>query len=111
MLCPLLVIAQLLTINGTISDEKTTLSGATISLLKASDSSWVKTEITDDKGGFLFSQVSVGSYLLSATSVGYEAVLMPIMVYENSAAPSSIQLHKTNNSLGEVAITAKMPFI
>ena len=68
MLCPFLLSAQLLTINGTISDEKTTLSGVTISLLKSVDSSWVKTEITDDKGGFLFSQLSVGSYFLSAIS-------------------------------------------
>ncbi len=111
LLCPLAAVAQLLTISGIISDEKATLSGATISLLKGADSSWVKTEISDDKGVFTFSQVSGGSYLLSATSVGYESLLMPINVNENTSVPFNIQLHKSNNSLGEVAITAKKPFI
>ena len=106
-----MAVAQLATIIGTISDEKTTLSGATISLLKGADSSWVKTEISDDKGVFTFSQVSGGSYLLSATSVGYESVLMPITVNESTSLPFNIQLHKSNNSLGEVAVTAKKPFI
>ncbi len=110
-LCPLVVSAQLLTISGTVSDEKISLNGATISLLKASDSSWVKTEISDEKGNFAFNQVFVGSYLLSAILVGYESLLMPITVNENNSTPFSIQLHKSNNSLGEVAITAKKPFI
>lgn len=111
LLCPIMAAAQLATIIGTISDEKTTLSGATISLLKGADSSWLKTEISDDKGVFTFSQVSGGSYLLSATSVGYESVLVPIIVNESTSLPFNIQLHKSNNSLGEVAVTAKKPFI
>ena len=59
-------------VSGKITgDNNKPLSAATVSLLKAKDSSLVKTAITNNGGVFTISSVKPGSYFLSATSVGF----------------------------------------
>src|SRR4029078_9287194 len=59
-------------VSGIVRDEQNkVLSAATVSLLKASDSSLVKIAVTDKTGLYEFISVKDGNYLLSITSVGY----------------------------------------
>ena len=61
---------------GAIKDGGTEkiIDAASISLLKAKDSSIVKVAITDKEGNFIFENVKMGSYLVLATSVGHSKV-------------------------------------
>src|SRR5437588_516269 len=45
---------------------------ATISLLKASDSSWIRSEFSGDSGSFIFKNMPAGEYLLDVSAVGYK---------------------------------------
>ena len=60
-------------ITGKITeDNNKPLSSATVSLLKAKDSSLAKTAVTNNSGVFKMLSVKPGSYFLSATSVGHK---------------------------------------
>lgn len=105
------ILAQTTVVSGKVSGTDGGLTAATISLLNAKDSSWVKSELADEKGDFTFNEVRYGNYLLSASSIGYKAGLQAIDVSGNRTDKFSIKLEKENTTLGEVAITAKKPFM
>ena len=52
--------------------NQSTLSAATIALLKAKDSSVVKMSVTDQEGQYSFENPPKGRYLVAASAVGYE---------------------------------------
>src|SRR6516164_2775732 len=59
-------------IQGIVADESQKgLESASISLLKAKDSSVVRTIASDKSGHFQFSGVADGKYIVSATAVGH----------------------------------------
>src|SRR5687767_10362091 len=65
------IFAQKLT--GTIRDDKGKgLNGATVTLLRAADSSTVKFTGTKNDGSFAFTAITDGEYILNATHVGYK---------------------------------------
>jgi len=105
------VLAQTSTISGSVSGVDGGLTAATISLLDAKDSSWVRSELADDKGDFLLKDVAIGNYLLSVSSIGYRTTMQAIEVKGSGGDKVSIKLEKENTVLGEVAITAKKPFM
>jgi hypothetical protein len=60
-------------ITGTVKDDEgKALQSATVSLLKAQDSSLVKVAVSDKVGKYEFVSIKEGKYLLSYTSVGFE---------------------------------------
>jgi iron complex outermembrane receptor protein len=60
-------------VRGTINDTKgLALQAATISLLRSTDSSFVKAGLADEKGNFEIAGAAAGSYLLSFTAIGFE---------------------------------------
>ena len=70
-------LAQLKTANSKITgnvidEEQKPLDYVTISLLRAKDSSLVKTSITDLNGMYSFENIAAGNYLASATLMGYK---------------------------------------
>ncbi|MBC7534752.1 MAG: TonB-dependent receptor, partial [Ferruginibacter sp.] len=90
------------------------MDASTISLLKASDSSLVKTSITDKKGNFLFEGLKEGLYVVVANSMGYsQACSKPVIVNDVNpvATPEVLQLIPLNKQLLEVVVTAKKQFI
>ena len=103
-------------ISGSIKDggNQKVIDAASISLLKAKDSSLVKAAVTDKDGNFTFENIKDGSYLVLGTSVGH------VKVYSNtftiSAANSSanvgvLQLVPFEKAMKEVSVTAKKPLI
>ncbi|MBK7883232.1 MAG: carboxypeptidase regulatory-like domain-containing protein [Chitinophagaceae bacterium] len=59
-------------INGQVNDDNKPVNAATVFLQKASDSSIIKTNITDNKGNFSFEEVIASDYFITITNVGYQ---------------------------------------
>src|SRR4051812_29850533 len=71
--------AQTVKITGSVQDKQgKAIEFATISLLRAADSSIVKGALTDDKGLYAFDNIAKGDYIAKATSVGYAAAFSKI---------------------------------
>ncbi|MBC7867361.1 MAG: carboxypeptidase regulatory-like domain-containing protein, partial [Gloeobacteraceae cyanobacterium ES-bin-316] len=76
-------------ISGVIKEggNQKIIDAATISLLKSSDSSLLKTSVTDKEGVFSFENLKEGNYLVMADAVGHSRVYSKPIVL--SAAASS----------------------
>jgi iron complex outermembrane recepter protein len=102
-------------VNGNIKDggNQKVIDAATISLLKAKDSSLVKATYSEKDGSFSFENVKEGKYLVLATSVGHTKVYSkPIEVTGGAAvAVGMLQLLPEDKSMKGVTVVAKKPFI
>lgn len=102
-------------ITGAVIDEQQkSLDYATISLLKAKDSTLVKTSLTDLSGNYSFDNITTGDYLISATMVGYKkAYSKPFNLSETNSIirVDEIRLTTESKTLKEVSIVAQKPFI
>ena len=58
------------------------MAGATISVLKAKDSSLVKYSSTNGKGEFLIQGIPAGQYLVSVTAVGFKSYFSSVHSFE-----------------------------
>ncbi|MET0298392.1 MAG: outer membrane beta-barrel family protein [Flavitalea sp.] len=92
---------------GNISVNGAPHSGATIALLRQTDSVLVKLSLSDKEGHFEFLNIPVNKYLLLVTSVGYDSV------YAIAAEGSSndFTLVAKSQSLGTVTVVAKRPLV
>lgn len=102
-------------ISGTVIDGNTkTIESATITLLRAKDSSVAKMTVANKTGQFSFDGVWEGSYLVSITAVGHNRGYSEIFEI-NAATPSvklkTIELVPAAKSLGAVTVTARRPLI
>ncbi|SEM35888.1 Outer membrane receptor proteins, mostly Fe transport [Chitinophaga rupis] len=85
---------------------------ATITLLKAKDSSLVKGAIADVNGRYEFENIKQGRYLVAAAYVGMaRAYGKPFEVNGEPVNLGSITLEADTKNLKEVNVTAKKPFI
>ena len=102
-------------VTGTIEDEsKKSIEGATVSLLKAKDSSLVKIAAADKAGNFVIEGIGDGQYLISVTSVSQKKAFSP--AFSISSGNPVISLNTINltaqaASLSGVTVTAKKPLI
>ena len=103
--------AQNAKISGKVTGAGAALPAATVSLLKGSDSSWIKSVLTDDNGVFLLKDVAAGSFLVTATSIGYETGYQPLTVNDSNTQTYNLELKKQSASLADVTITGKKPFM
>lgn len=85
---------------------------ATVTLLKAKDSSLVKGAIADINGKYEFDQVKQGRYLIAAVAVGMTKNYSPVFEAGNGKvqAPAVI-LETASKTLKGVDVTARRPFI
>ncbi|MDN5284164.1 MAG: TonB-dependent receptor [Mucilaginibacter sp.] len=86
---------------------------ATIVLLKSADSSVVKSSLTEKNGDFGFININPGTYLLLATSVGYNKVYSgphKVLAGQNVIA-GDIVLKLVNKQLKEINVVARKPYI
>lgn len=96
-------------ISGTITDtELKPLSKASVSLLKAEDSSLVKLSVADDKGSYRFEDIRPGNYLLQVTSIGYIPTYSDKFSLQHTTVKDLI-MEKINTQLAGVVVTAKKP--
>lgn len=99
-------------IKGKISDEKQKSQKlTTVLLLKKSDSSLVKSTLTNDEASFSFTEVANGAYLILANSIGHEKNYTAIIVNGKDQSIGNIVLKMEAVNLGEVTVTARKPFL
>lgn len=100
-------------ISGVVKDaDKKSLSGVTISLLYAKDSSIVKLNATDKDGIYFFENINAGNYIIMATAVGYNKVYSKTFEYAaQNIMLEDILLTKAAIELTGVVVTAKKPLV
>lgn len=87
--------AQKININGEIKDNSDKpVVDATVSLLKAADSSWLQSTLTDDKGTFSFMNIAKDAFLLNVDAAGYERTVVPVTKYTDFAITVKQKLHE-----------------
>jgi hypothetical protein len=93
-------------------DQGKGLEKTTVSLLKAKDSSLVKLVVTSNNGRFTVNAPQTGSYLVSASFVGYKtAFSQPFEVAGSGITVADLIISKTAGNLKEVVVTAQKPMI
>ncbi|MFT3980311.1 MAG: TonB-dependent receptor [Ferruginibacter sp.] len=100
-------------ISGTVKDESgKALTGATVTLLKAADSSTVKFAVTKTDGKYQFENIAAGNYLLKTTSVGFAANFSSaVNLGATDVAAPDITLAKQSKDLSAVVVTATRPIV
>ena len=102
-------------ISGAITDEsQKPLQAATVSLLRAKDSSLVKIAVTDKEGKYDFDKIKEGKYLLAVSSVGFQkrfGQTVEITPDNPAVKAEMVKLTAEAKSLEGVTVAAKKPFI
>lgn len=102
-------------INGIIkAGSQKNIQSATITLLKAKDSSSVKFSVAGKNGEYEFLNIPEGKYLVTVTFVGYDKVFstpFKITATKSEINIDAITLTETAKDLGGVTVSAKKPFI
>ena len=102
-------------INGRVIDVNTkVIEAATISLLKAKDSSIVKISASDKTGNFSFNNILEGKYFLSVSAVAHQTAyskVVELSAIDTIVTLKAISLTPESKSLGTVTVTAKKPLI
>lgn len=104
---------------GQVSGELTDVAGnaipyATASLLKAADSTLVRSTLTSEKGDYKLDNIIPGQYILRLSSIGYRTLYTPVfeLTMEQSVKDFSTQVLRENNEqLGEIVIRANRPLL
>jgi len=102
--------AQTSTIKGKVFDttSRKGLAYATISLVKAKDSSLVSFSKADSMGNFTLKSVPLGEYLISTSYVGFIPVWKPVSADQPSVDLGDVEMTDVKFA-DEVVITAKRP--
>ena len=100
-------------VNGTVLDaNQIALSAASVSLLKAKDTSLFKMSVSDKSGKFEFENLPEGKYLLSVTAVGHaKAYSSSFDVNGTAVQLDAISLSLQSKEMKEVTITSRKPLI
>ena len=102
-------------IKGTVKDQlNQAMPAATVSLLKAADSSVQKIAVANKAGVYEFEGVPNGKYLISASAVGHQktfSLIVTITADKTVTDLGIIKLPETEKSMTGVVITAKKPLV
>ena len=101
-------------ITGKIVDEtKKPADFVTVVLYKATDSSIVKTALTDQNGSFGFSVSSKGNYFYKASNMGYKVYKSKVETLgdDQQIDFGTVQLVSTTQNLKEVTVAANVPLV
>ncbi|WP_428660169.1 outer membrane beta-barrel protein [Runella sp.] len=104
------------TISGTVKDtQNETIPGATVKLLKATDSTMISGEITNANGKFQFNNLQNGTYLLAITAMSQKPYMSVALTIDDTRSsfvlPVIVLLPAKNIELKEVVVKAKRPLI
>ncbi len=92
---------------GRVTDDKNGIPGATIALLKKTDSSLVKLAISNGNGLFEFVGVDAGDYMFLATFIGYDSSYSDAKEnYDNV-----LTLVSRAQALGQVTVVSRRPLV
>ncbi len=102
-------------ISGQITDDKNKIvEFASVTLLKAKDSTLVKGALSDQNGSFEFEKISSGEYLVNISQMGYKKFYTPKFSLDSdnpNVKLSNLVLSEDSKQLSEVQVVAKKPFI
>lgn len=101
-------------ITGTVIDGNTrTIESATISLLKAKDSSLSKMSVADKTGRFEFAGITPGRYLVKISAVGHTPGYTELfeLAEGGTVVLKTLELVPEAKAIGAVTVTAKRPLI
>jgi len=107
------IFAKAQQITGLAKDETgTPLNGATVSLIKANDSSIVKLAISNANGSYNFSGIKPGNYKVLVAYVGYKRAFSPNFSFSSFAVTvPELKLFKLPTNLSNVSVTVKKPLV
>src|SRR5690349_4748358 len=101
-------------ISGIVQDDQQKpLASATVSLLKAKDSSLTKLAVSDKEGQYEFINIPDGNYIVAVTSVGYIKSFSSSFAFVNgqSVQVPAISLAPTATGLTGVTVQSRRPLI
>jgi hypothetical protein len=103
--------AQTLKIQGTVTDQqrKAPLQGATVRLKGSSDSTLLRTQLSDSTGGFMFSSLLPGSFELSVSFTGFTEVTRHIQLDSANINLTINLVPASSQELATVIITSTPP--
>lgn len=100
---------------GTVVDgSQKTVESATISLLRAKDSSVVKFAVASKEGAYAFEEIGFGKYLVSVSAVGHQKGFSPLFELSTSNTEvklNPIELVAQSKAMGSVTVTARKPLV
>jgi hypothetical protein len=103
------------TISGLVSyPDNKALESATVTLLRAPDSSLIKRSLSDQKGFYGFAKLKKGAYILLVEAVGYHRwISQPIRLNTDTSTVhlDAIRLTGFTTELNHVTVTAHRPLI
>jgi hypothetical protein len=98
-------------ISGKIFDEKQKpLKSISVLLLKRSDSSLIKSTLTNETAEYTFKDISNGQYLLVANGLSFQKNYTAVIVNSKAPIVSNFILKAEAVNLGEVTVVARKPF-
>ena len=102
-------------VTGLLLDENgKPMDYATVSLLKAQDSSIVKGTLSNEAGAYIFDHINTGAYIIKASVVGYEKAITKVFTV-TAASPTItlpvLKMATASHALNAVTITASKPLI
>src|SRR5690606_24691572 len=95
-------------VQGTVKDQTgAPVDLATIILLRAADSSYIRSVFSDQKGNYQIPAVDEGKYILSASMIGFRKTYLPIAIRsgQKTIQAASFVLMPETNALKEVTVT------
>ena len=101
-------------VSGTVTDASSrAIHSATVSLLRAKDSSLVKFSPTDKNGTYEFENIKDGKYFVSASNVGYAKMASTTFEVSSSNATTvpALIMREQAKGMAEVTVTARKPFV
>ncbi|MDB4999017.1 MAG: hypothetical protein JWR76_94, partial [Mucilaginibacter sp.] len=103
------------TITGTLQNEHgKPMDYATVTLLRAKDSSVVKGTLSNDAGKYTLDHIPAGSYIIAATNMGYQKSYSPafeVTGHEATETVATIKMLPASRNLQTVTITSSKPLI
>ena len=113
LLIPISVFVHGQQINGLAKDESgAPVNGATVSLVRAADSSTIKLAVTKPNGSYDFSGVKEGNYKVMVTHVGYKpAFSTKFSLNTTDMTVPDIKISKVPANLSNVNVVAKKPMV
>src|SRR5690606_26518318 len=104
-----IVYAQSVTGRLTDATENRPLIGATIDLTDVKDSTSIRKQVSDQNGSFRFSNLSLGTYYLTVSFIGYEEYKQVVTLNDSirNVDLKTLAIPKTTVQLGGVTVLAK----
>lgn len=113
LLVSLVTLAQQGSVKGSLVDtaSKKPVTGATVTVLQAKDSSLVSFQLSDDNGRFEVNKLVNGQYRLLITHVNYHNASVPFSINDTSKNKElgNVILNDLTKMLQEVIVTAEAP--